>query len=235
MSPESSATAPTSAETPATGSTTPAADTSDASANADNSAKPLELAIFIGLQAAGKTTFYQTCFAATHTHISKDLLRNNKRPERRQTQLIAEALAAGRSAVVDNTNATIAERATLIGLGRAARARIVGYYFPTTVGASLARNRERTGRARVPNVAIFARAKQLAPPTYAEGFDTLYTVAIAGEGAFTVTRVDEEAVGLGAAPASGTPAGETLDAMPIAVQTVQAVQIETTEVKGNDG
>lgn len=108
----------------------------------------LELVILIGLQAVGKSTFYAGYFAATHVHISKDLLRSNARPERRQTQLITEALAAGRSVVVDNTNATVADRATLIQLGRAAGAVIIGYYFPTTVGASLTRNRQRTGRAR---------------------------------------------------------------------------------------
>jgi len=166
---------------------------SDAEATPSDFAGPPELVVFIGLQAAGKTTFYHAHFAATHAHISKDLLRNNKRPERRQTLLIAETLATGRSIVVDNTNATVVERATLIALGRAFGARVIGYYFPTTIGASLARNRERVGRARVPDVAIFARAKQLAPPTSAEGFDALYTVAIAGDGAFTVARVDDDA------------------------------------------
>lgn len=149
-----------------------------------------ELVILVGLQAAGKTTFYHRYFAATHAHVSKDLLRNNKRPERRQTQLISEALAAGQSVVVDNTNTTTPDRATPILLGRVAGARITGYYFPTTVGASLTRNRQRTGRARVPDVAIYARARQLTPPTYAEGFDALYTVEIAGAGVFTVTPME---------------------------------------------
>ena len=185
---------------------------------------PPELVIFIGLQAAGKTTFYHARFAASHMHISKDLLRNNKRPERRQTQLIAEALAAGRSVVVDNTNATVADRATLIGLGRAAGATIIGYNFPTTVGASLTRNRERTGRARVPDVAIFARARQMAPPTYGEGFDTLFTVAIAGKGAFTVTRVDADVD-------AATQAGETsAEARQVGRQTGKQA-----EARGSDG
>ncbi len=169
------------------------AQTPAAAPSATDAPPGLELVILIGLQAVGKSTFYASHFAATHAHISKDLLRNNARPERRQTQLITEALAAGRSVVVDNTNATVAERATLIQLGRAAGAVIIGYYFPTTVGASLARNRQRAGRARVPDVAIFARARQLAAPTYGEGFDALYTVAIAEEGAFTIAPVATDA------------------------------------------
>jgi hypothetical protein len=32
----------------------------------------LELVVFVGLQAAGKTTCYRCCFAGTHEHISKD-------------------------------------------------------------------------------------------------------------------------------------------------------------------
>jgi predicted kinase len=70
-----------------------------------------ELVMLIGLQGAGKTTFAGQRFAETHVLISKDRLRNNRRPERRQQRLIVEALAAGRSVVVDDTNPSIAERA----------------------------------------------------------------------------------------------------------------------------
>ena len=56
---------------------------------------PQELILFIGLQASGKSTFYAQRFSATHRHISKDLLRNNKNRERRQRQLITEGFAAG--------------------------------------------------------------------------------------------------------------------------------------------
>src|SRR5207248_1491072 len=133
-----------------------------------------------------KTTFYRTHFAATHEHVSKDVLRNNKKPSRRQAQLIDEALRAGRSVVVDNTNPTVADRAPLIALGRAHGARISGYYFEPSVSGSLERNRQREGRARVPDVAIYALSKKLMPPSYAEGFDTLYCVRVAGHGAFEV-------------------------------------------------
>jgi predicted kinase len=32
----------------------------------------MELVIFIGLQASGKSTFYHERFARTHVHVSKD-------------------------------------------------------------------------------------------------------------------------------------------------------------------
>ncbi|MDQ6645100.1 MAG: ATP-binding protein, partial [Chloroflexota bacterium] len=52
----------------------------------------MELIIFIGLQGSGKSTFYRTYLAATHEHVSKDVLGNNKNPNRRQLQLIEMAL-----------------------------------------------------------------------------------------------------------------------------------------------
>ena len=51
----------------------------------------MQLIIFIGLQASGKSTFFRTHFATTHEHISKDLMRNNKNRARRQMQLIEAA------------------------------------------------------------------------------------------------------------------------------------------------
>jgi hypothetical protein len=83
--------------------------------------------------------------------------------------------------VVDNINPTPADRAPLIAIGRARGAEVVGYYFAGSVAESLARNRLRTGRQRVPEVAIFAAAKRLQPPTLAEGFDRLYRVRAAAE------------------------------------------------------
>src|SRR5262249_39546183 len=78
-----------------------------------------ERVIFIGLQASGKSSFYRARFAQTHTVVSKDLMRNNKNRDRRQLQLIAEAFAAGRSVVVDNTNAAASDRQPLIEIARA--------------------------------------------------------------------------------------------------------------------
>lgn len=137
-----------------------------------------ECVILIGLPASGKTTFYRERFAATHTHVSKDLLRNNRRADRRQEQLISESLGQGRSVVVDNTNASIDARASLIALAKAHGATVTGYYFPTEPADALRRNRARQGRDRVPDVAIFAIRKRLEPPTKAEGFDQLFTVAL---------------------------------------------------------
>jgi predicted kinase len=134
--------------------------------------------ILIGLPASGKTTFYRERFAGTHDHVSKDLMRNSRRPERRQRELIAESLAGGRSVVVDNTNASAAVRAAIIQDARTHGARVIGYFFPTEAAAALRRNRAREGRERVPDVAIFTVRKRLEPPLREEGFDELYLVEV---------------------------------------------------------
>jgi predicted kinase len=147
----------------------------------------MELVIFIGLQGSGKSTFYQMHFAATHAYVSKDVLRNNRRPARRQLQLVEEALQAGHSVVVDNTNPAVEDRAELIRLGHQYGAEVISYYFEVQVKKSLERNQQRDGKARVPNIAIFVTAKKLARPTYAEGFDKLFSVRTGDDFTFEIS------------------------------------------------
>src|SRR5436190_21456365 len=92
-----------------------------------------ELVILVGLPGAGKTSFYRARFASTHVHVSKDLMRNRRDRQQRQMALVDEALAAGRSVVVDNVNATAADRTVLIEAARRRGAAAVGYVFATSV------------------------------------------------------------------------------------------------------
>jgi len=137
----------------------------------------MELIVFVGLQASGKSTYYRAHFAATHVHVSKDLMNNVRDRAGRQQEMIERELAAGRSVVVDNTNATPAERIALIEIGRRRGARVIACYFETTVRDSVSRNRTREGGARVPDVALFVTARKLVPPTVAEGFDEVRVIA----------------------------------------------------------
>ncbi len=140
-----------------------------------------ELAILVGLPGSGKTSFARARLPQ-HVHVSKDLMPNTSRRDARQLQLIREALAAGRSVVVDNVNARAADRAPLIGAARELGAPVVGYVLETEVQECLRRNRAREGKARVPDVAIFVNRKRLQPPAPAEGFDAVYRVrAVDGE------------------------------------------------------
>jgi predicted kinase len=145
----------------------------------------MELVIFVGLQAFGKSTYFHERFAATHEHVSKDLFRNNRNPNRRQAQLIEDALEERRSVVVDNTNPTLEDRRALIGLGGEYGARIVGYFFDANVRECLRRNEAREGKARVPDVAIYSTAKKMVAPSIEEGFDELLCVRL-NDSAFEV-------------------------------------------------
>ena len=138
------------------------------------------------MQASGKSTFYRERLAATHEHVSKDLFRHNKNRGRRQARLLEAALRAGRSVVVDNTNPTPEDRKPLIELAREHGARTVAYFFESGTRDSWERNGRREGRARVPDVAIFATSKKLLPPSRSEGFDEVYRVRILEGSGFEV-------------------------------------------------
>jgi predicted kinase len=136
----------------------------------------MELVILVGLPASGKTTYFCSHFADTHVHVSKDLMPNARRRNDLQERAITDALEGGRSVVVDNTNPSPAIRAPLIALGRRHGARIIAYYFETPVKECVVRNRQREGKARVPDVAIFVTSKKLVPPAGSEGFDEVHVV-----------------------------------------------------------
>lgn len=134
------------------------------------------LLIFVGLPGSGKSTYYFAHFAGTHEHVSKDLMRRAQARDAKQEMMIGKALAAGRSVVVDNTNPSPAVRAPLIAIGKRHGARIAAYYFECSPRTALMRNRQREGRGRVPNVAIFTTAKKLVPPALDEGFDEVHVI-----------------------------------------------------------
>jgi predicted kinase len=139
---------------------------------------PREVVVLIGLPASGKSTFYQSRFASTHQHISKDHFPNAKRRDARQARLIDEALRDGRSIVVDNTSPSATDRSPIIAQAKQHGARVIGYYFATPLTDSIARNAAREGRARVPERGILSIAKRLEHPSLAEGFDALFAVRL---------------------------------------------------------
>lgn len=81
---------------------------------------PLEVAVLVGLQASGKSAFYRQRLSGDHELVSKDLFpRGARRKQDRQMRLVAEALEAGRSVAVDNTNPSPEECAARRGRARA--------------------------------------------------------------------------------------------------------------------
>ena len=135
-----------------------------------------ELLIFVGLPGSGKSTYYFAHFADTHVHISKDLMKSARSRDAAQTQQLEQALAAGKSVVVDNTNPSPAVREPMIAAGKRHGARIIAYYFECSPKIALLRNRQREGKGRVPDVAIFVTKKKLVPPVLQEGFDEVHVI-----------------------------------------------------------
>jgi predicted kinase len=97
----------------------------------------MEAVIFVGIQGAGKSTFYRERFFDTHVRINLDMLKT-----RHREQLLLQAcLAAQQPFVVDNTNPSKEERRRYIAPAQAAGFKIIGYFFPPEIAASQQRKR----------------------------------------------------------------------------------------------
>src|SRR5262245_10460453 len=117
----------------------------------------MEAAIFVGLQGAGKTTFYRERFFRTHLRINMDMLKTRHRED----ILLRAFCDAKQPFVVDNTNATAMERARYISLARQYGFRIIGYYFRSKASECLERNASRPADERVRDIGVLGTAGRL--------------------------------------------------------------------------
>jgi predicted kinase len=148
----------------------------------------VEAVIFVGLQGAGKSTFYRERFFATHLRLNLDMLKTRHR-ERRFLQACIETR---QPFVVDNTNPTRAERQVYLEAARQAGFRVIGYYFQSRVEDCKRRNEQRPAVERVPEQGILGAAGRLQIPSKEEGFDELYYVRIDDAGGFVVEEWRDE-------------------------------------------
>ncbi|MFE9674336.1 AAA family ATPase [Streptomyces sp. NPDC006259] len=147
----------------------------------------IDVAVLVGLQASGKSTFYARCLADRYALVSKDLFpRGARNKQQRQMTWVAEQLTAGRSVAVDNTNPSPQEWSPLVELAHARGATATAYWFPPDVAGSLRRNAAREGRDRVPDIGVLATLKRLRKPSPADGFDEVREVRLDGRGGFEV-------------------------------------------------
>jgi predicted kinase len=132
----------------------------------------MDLVLFIGIPASGKSTYYKQHFFHTHVRVNLDMLRTRHR----ERLLLDFSFKTRQPVVVDNTNVTLADRQPYIGLGKQHEFRVRGFYFQSYVKESIARNALRTGKERIPEIGIASKYSQLQLPALAEGFDELFYV-----------------------------------------------------------
>jgi predicted kinase len=142
----------------------------------------MEAVILCGVQGSGKTTLYRDRFLDTHVRVSLDLLRTRHR----EAAFLQVCVDTQQRFVVDNTNATAAERRRYVEPARAARFKVIGYLVEIDEAEALARNQERSGRARVPARGLVGTARRLIRPTLEEGFDELWHAAAAPGGGWRI-------------------------------------------------
>jgi predicted kinase len=133
-----------------------------------------ECVILVGIQGAGKSTFYSRQFSDTHIRINLDMLRT--RP--REKSLFEACINATQHCVIDNTNTTIEERRKYIESAKKSGYVVSCYCFEPKIKECLKRNEKREGKNRVATTAIISRCNKFQPPSKEEGFDEIHRVSI---------------------------------------------------------
>ena len=135
------------------------------------------IAIMMGLQGSGKSTFYSRHLADEFVRVNLDTLKTRHQ----EKLLIEECMQNERNFAIDNTNPTRLDRERYIKPAREAGYRVIGYFLESKIKDCMQRNALREGKARVPEKAIAATSNKLEIPSYEEGFDELYFVKNNGE------------------------------------------------------
>lgn len=148
----------------------------------------MQLVVFIGGQATGKSTFFKQNFADSHIRLNLDMLKTRHR----ENILFQACLQAKQAVVIDNTNPTATDRARYIIPAKVAHFRICAYYFHSELSDALVRNAQRSGKACIAEVGVRATFKKLELPDYAEGFDEIYWVNMNEQGGFDCQLVERK-------------------------------------------
>lgn len=146
----------------------------------------MQLILFTGVQASGKSTFYQHYFYHTHLRINLDMLKTRHR----ENMIFEAALASKTKIVIDNTNMRQIDRARYIQRAKALGFQVISYYFETDLDSTLQRNAQRSGKANIPEKGLKATFYKLEIPKISEGFDTLFKVKLIPNDGFAIQSVD---------------------------------------------
>lgn len=130
------------------------------------------LAIMMGIQGSGKSTFYRQFLANDFVRINLDTLKTRHQ----EKLLIEECIKSGKSFAIDNTNPTKDDRQRYIPSAKAAGYKVIGYFMESKLKECIERNNLRQGKEKIPPSAIASTSNKLQMPSVDEGFDELYFV-----------------------------------------------------------
>ena len=137
--------------------------------------------IFIGIQASGKSSFYEdllSCYG--YAHVNLDTLHTR----RNEQKAVCNCYDKDLSFVIDNTNPEKNDRARYIPDAKSHGYEVIGFFFQSILKDCIARNEMR--ERQVPSHAISCTQNKLQMPEYSEGFDKIYFVRITDNG-FEIT------------------------------------------------
>ena len=143
--------------------------------------------IFTGLQASGKSTYYRHRYFNSHVRVNLDMLKGSRSKERK---LIEGCLSGNIPCVIDNTNLTIAHRRIYIEQFANAGYEIYSCFFDSSIDECLSRNKDRTDKAPIPVVALYAGIRKLQVPSQSEGFESVSAVTISNDGEYAIRYLD---------------------------------------------
>lgn len=134
----------------------------------------MQLILFIGIPASGKSSLYKERFFNSHMRISLDLLNTRNKEQ----QFLDLAFSLQQRIVIDNTNVLRDERRKYITQARQNRYEVIAYYFESILADCIQRNENRTGKDKIEKAGVIAKFRQLQLPLLDEGFDALCRVKI---------------------------------------------------------
>jgi predicted kinase len=148
----------------------------------------MHLILLIGIPGSGKSTFYTQYYFHTHLRVNLDMLRTRNRENR----LLEFCFQTQMPFVVDNTNVLREDRKKYIEAARLHKYKISGYYFESSLEASLERNAKRLGKLQVSEKGVKAKYYQLQIPHKDEGFDELFYVRVQENHTFEISPWKDE-------------------------------------------
>ncbi|GFZ48059.1 hypothetical protein JCM24511_05807 [Saitozyma sp. JCM 24511] len=146
----------------------------------------VELVLFVGPPASGKTSFFRTHFAPAYEHVNQDLLGSRDKCLRAAEVLLRD----NKSVVVDNTNRNRSTRSYWINLAHKLDIPIRVFHFLCPIELAKHNNMYRAcyapthepRRTLLPMMAFASFAADFEQPTLDEGFDELRSVNFHWEG-----------------------------------------------------